>query len=186
MLRTAEPTISDLFNLSGRVALITGGCGHPGSAMARALAEAGASAVITSRDASKAAAAARELTVVGQAQHFGMVEIGMALDHMLPETLKSSFDEAISLAGMVDVLVNNGHEPLPVDWTNVTPEQFSQQLANATGYFELSRLLHNHAVERQVPASIIMLCSVRCTESSVRIPKSTLASASPAPSPSTH
>ena len=49
-----EPTVHELFDLSGKVVLITGGTGHLGSAMARALAEAGASVVLTSRDAARA------------------------------------------------------------------------------------------------------------------------------------
>ena len=63
-------------------------------------------------------------------------------------------------AGAIDILVNNGHEPLAADWTNVTAEQFSRQLDNATGYFVLSRLLRDHAVARQAPASIILLGSM--------------------------
>ena len=155
MPNITEPTVADLFNLSGRVALITGGCGHLGSAMSRALAEAGASVVLTSREAEKASEAANRLPVVGNAKHFGI-----ALDHMQPETLTASLDEATSLAGHIDVLVNNGHEALPFDWTNVTPEQFSRHLANATGYFELSRLIRDRAVERQASASIVLLGSM--------------------------
>lgn len=150
-----EPTIPQLFDLSGRVALITGGCGHLGSALARALAEAGASVVLTSRAAEKAREAAARLPVVGAARH-----VGLALDHMQPETLPNSLAEAERLAGPIDVLVNNGHEALPVDWTNVTAEQFSRHLANATGYFELSRLVRNQAVARGASASIILLGSM--------------------------
>lgn len=150
-----EPTVANLFNLSGRVALITGGCGHLGSAMSRALAEAGASIVLTSREAEKAQAAAEQLPVVGDAKHFGI-----ALDHMQPETLADRVAEALRLTGQIDVLVNNGHEALPADWTNVTPEQFSRHLSNATGYFELARLIRNHAVERKASASIVLLGSM--------------------------
>src|SRR5690348_800012 len=57
----AEPTITQLFDLTGKTALLTGGTGHLGSAMARALAEAGASVVLTSRDAGRAQAAADAL-----------------------------------------------------------------------------------------------------------------------------
>lgn len=154
-MKQPEPTIVSLFDLSGRVALITGGCGHLGSAMSRALAEAGASVVLTSRDADKAQAAVESLPVIGTAQHFGI-----ALDHMQPETLVASVQEVLSLAGRIDVLVNNGHEALPVDWTNVTAEQFTRHLANATGYFELSRLIRNHAVECSTSASIVLLGSM--------------------------
>src|SRR5688500_600932 len=110
-----EPTIGDLFSLAGKVALLTGGCGHLGSAMARALAEAGASVVLTSREQAKAEAAAKLLPRIGAAQHFGL-----ALDHMQPESLPPQFAAAVNLAGKVDILVNNGHEALAADWTNVT------------------------------------------------------------------
>jgi gluconate 5-dehydrogenase len=123
--------------------------------MSRALAEAGASVVLTSRDAAKARAAAELLPQLGPARHFGM-----ALDHMQPEALADHVREAISLAGRIDILVNNGHDGLGNDLTTVTAEQFSRHLANATGYFILSRLVHDHAVERGAPASIIQLGSM--------------------------
>ena len=46
---SSEPTIQELFDLSGKSALITGATGWLGSSMARALAEAGASVIISSR-----------------------------------------------------------------------------------------------------------------------------------------
>ncbi len=150
-----EPTIHELFDLSGKVALITGGTGHLGSALARALAEAGASVILASRDALRARAAAEALPRTGSACHHGL-----ALDHLDPTGLERSFAEAISRTGQVDVLVNNGHEALANDWTDVTAEQFNRQLANATGYFLLARLLRNHAVARAAPASIVLLGSM--------------------------
>lgn len=152
---SAEPTVAQLFDLSGRVALITGGTGHLGSAMARALAEAGASVVITSRDPQKAATAAEALPQVGHARHFGAT-----LDHMQPETLPQHFADIVQQAKKVDILVNNGHAAQGSDWTTVTPEQFNQQLANATGYFELSRIFRQHVVDRQAAGSIILLGSM--------------------------
>lgn len=148
-----EPTVHELFDLSGKVALLTGGAGHLGSAMARALAEAGASVVLTSRDAGRAQGAAEALP--GPARHYGI-----ALDHMSPATLETSFQDALRVSGHVDVLVNNGHEAEANDWTTVTAEQFTRQLANATGYFLLARLVRDHAVQRAVPASIVMLGSM--------------------------
>jgi NAD(P)-dependent dehydrogenase (short-subunit alcohol dehydrogenase family) len=152
---TIEPTIRQLFDLSGKVALVTGGAGHLGSAMCRALAEAGASVVLASRDEARAVAAAAALPVAGAARHHGI-----ALDHMQPEGLERSMARALELAGRIDVLVNNGHEALAADWTSVTAEQFTRQLANATGYFLLARLVRNHAVERRGGASVILLGSM--------------------------
>src|SRR5436309_5831748 len=97
-----EPTVHQLFDLTGRVALITGGTGHLGSAMAWALAEAGASVVVTSRFADRARAAAEALPRVGAARYHGI-----ALDHMQPDAIERGFNEVVTLAGKVDVVVNN-------------------------------------------------------------------------------
>jgi len=151
----SERSIQELFNLSGRVALVTGGCGHLGPSMCRALAEAGASVVVTSRDAARARDVAKSLPRAGSALHHGI-----ALDHMQTDSLEASFRQAIALAGSVDILVNNGHEALSADWTTVTADEFTRQLANATGYFALAKLVRDHAVLRKTRASIVLIGSM--------------------------
>jgi gluconate 5-dehydrogenase len=150
-----EPTVHELFDLSGKVAMVTGGTGHLGSAMSRALAEAGASVVLTSRHRARAQSVAGTLPAAATARHHGI-----ALDQMDPHSIERGFQEAIELAGQIDVLVNNGHEALPNDWTTVTAEQFSRHLTNATGYFLLARFTHDEALRRAAPASIIQLGSM--------------------------
>ncbi len=54
-----------MFDLTGKTALVTGGNGGIGLAMARGLAQAGAHVVITGRDAEKSSAALRELRSLG-------------------------------------------------------------------------------------------------------------------------
>ena len=148
-----EPTITELFSLHGRVALLTGASGHLGSALARALAEAGASVIASSRQRERAVQVTASLP--GPGPHFAI-----ELDHMDPASIDRGFQEAVASVGHVDILVNNGHEAEANDWTTVTPEQFTRHLANATGYFHLARHLRNHAVERGRPASIILLGSM--------------------------
>jgi gluconate 5-dehydrogenase len=150
-----EPAVFQLFDLSGKVALITGATGYLGRAMSRALAESGASVVITSRDADRARAAAGELPVVADAKHHGV-----ALDYMDADSIDRGIAEAIKLAGRIDVLVNNGYERVTSDWTDVTGEQFTRQLTNATGCFLLARRVREHAVQRGGGASIIMIGSM--------------------------
>jgi gluconate 5-dehydrogenase len=150
-----SPTVQQLFDLTGQVALITGASGHLGSALAEALAEAGARVVAASRVLDKARAAADRLPGPCAGGH-----LAVALDHMDPASLDAGFDAALAAAGKIDILVNNGHEPLAADWTNVTADQFNRQLANASGYFLLARRLHDHAVGRGGPASVIMLGSM--------------------------
>jgi gluconate 5-dehydrogenase len=150
-----SPTVQQLFDLTNRVALVTGASGHLGSALAEALAEAGARVVVASRDPSKAQTVAAMLGGKEAGRH-----VGVAIDHMNEASIERGFADAARAAGQIDILVNNGHEPLSADWRSVTSEQFTRQLANATGYFLLSRLLRDHAVERGAPASIVLLGSM--------------------------
>jgi gluconate 5-dehydrogenase len=151
----AGRTVQQLFDLSGKVALVTGATGHLGVALAGALAEAGAQVVASSRDRRSAETAAAELGGSEAGRH-----LGLALDHMSETSIVDGFAEAVRRAGRVDVLVNNGHEPLAADWRTVTGEQFTRHLANVTGYFLLARHLRDHAVARAAPASVILLGSM--------------------------
>lgn len=150
-------TIQKLFTLEGKVCLMTGATGHLGAAMAAALAEAGASVIATSRKLDAAESLAANLpTQTGSQRHHGL-----ELDQLSSEiSIKRAFDRAIEKAGYIDVLINNAHEPIAADLTEVTGEQFNRQLANATGYFLLARHLHDHAVGRSTPANVIFLGSM--------------------------
>ena len=150
-----DPTVQQLFDLTGRVALITGARGHLGRAMANALAEAGARVVVSSRELENARAVAATLGGKAAGQH-----LAIALDHLDEASIQRGFDDAIAQAGQIDILVNNGHDPLGADWTTVTAEQFQRQLANVTGYFLLARRLRDHAAASKRSASIIMLGSM--------------------------
>jgi gluconate 5-dehydrogenase len=149
----SEPTIQQLFDLTGKTALVTGGTGHLGTASCRALAEAGAQVIVSSRELRRGQAAAAVLP--GDKTHFAI-----EMDQIDPASIERAWSAAVASTGQIDVLVNNGHEGLADDWTSVTAEQFSRQLSNATGYFLLARLLRNHAVSRGAKASIIMLGSM--------------------------
>jgi NAD(P)-dependent dehydrogenase (short-subunit alcohol dehydrogenase family) len=153
---TDQPrAVTELLSLRGKVALVTGATSPLGFAMAAALAEAGASVVAASRSLHAAEDVAAKLPRVGGAVHHGV-----ALDHMDEASVDAAFASAVAKAGRVDVLVNSGHEPLGADWTTVTAEQFNRQLANATGYFLLARLLRGHAISRNAPASVVMVASM--------------------------
>ncbi|MFM7163454.1 MAG: SDR family NAD(P)-dependent oxidoreductase, partial [Planctomycetaceae bacterium] len=90
----------------------------------------------------------------------GQQHFGIELDHQRPDDCPAWFTQALGCTGQIDVLINNGNEAVGADLTTVTPEQFSRQLANATGYFVLARLLRDHVVARQAPGSIVMLGSM--------------------------
>lgn len=150
-----EPTIQTLFDLTGRVALITGGSGFLGNSLSRALAEAGATVVVASRELERARSVAVTLPSPAGAEHHAVV-----LDQMDEKSINAGFDAAVASAGKVDILINNGQQGHPVDLTNITADQFNKDLQNATGYFLLARHLRDHVVSRSASGSIVMIGSM--------------------------
>lgn len=153
--KASTPTVQELFDLTNRVALITGASGHLGAALAAALAEAGCRVIVASRKLETARKVAASLGGAQAGRH-----LAVALDQLDGTSLKRGFERAAKLAGRIDILVNNGHEPLAADWRTVEGRQFTRQLANCTGYFLLARRLRDHAVKHRRRASIIMLGSM--------------------------
>jgi gluconate 5-dehydrogenase len=150
-----DPTVQQLFDLTGKTALVTGGTGWLGTAFGQALAEAGACVVICSRYEDRARGGAEALPSPGGASHHGIV-----LDHMSEAALHKGWQAAVDAAGQIDILVNNGLEHVARDLTNVTFEEFSRHQVNNAGYFELARHLRDHIVERGAEGSIINIGSM--------------------------
>jgi NAD(P)-dependent dehydrogenase (short-subunit alcohol dehydrogenase family) len=150
-----SPSVQQLFNLTGRTALVTGASGHLGFDLASALAEAGAQVIVSSRHLENGQKTAQSLPRHGVGEHHA-VEI----DHLDETSIEHGFAQAVALTGRIDILINNAHDLLVSDWRSVNAAQFNRQLSNATGYFLLSRWMRDHAVSRSAGASIIMLGSM--------------------------
>ncbi len=125
------------FDLSGRVALVTGGTRGLGRAIARAFSAAGADVVVASRKADACLQVAAELRSAG----------GRALGHPCHvgrwDDLARLVEAAYEEFGRVDVLVNNaGVSPLYSTLPEVTEELFDKVIAvNLKGPFRLSALV---------------------------------------------
>jgi 2-deoxy-D-gluconate 3-dehydrogenase len=91
----------NLFDLTGRVAVVTGGNGGIGLGMARGLAQAGASVVVAARNAEKSAGAVAELEVLGAKSAF------MRLDVADPDSCRGLVAQVVEQFGRLDILVNN-------------------------------------------------------------------------------
>jgi gluconate 5-dehydrogenase len=92
----------DLFSLTGKVALITGGGRGIGRYIAAGLANAGADLILTSRTMATLEAAAQELT-----EEFGVKVLPIACDIGDVDQIADMFDEAKATFDSIDILFNN-------------------------------------------------------------------------------
>lgn len=96
------PHLRHLFDLTGRVAMVTGGAQNLGLDMAEALGEAGADLVVTSRSAEKAAAAAAAL-----AEALGVRALGLGMEVTQEASVAAGFSRLAAEWGRLDILVCN-------------------------------------------------------------------------------
>jgi 2-deoxy-D-gluconate 3-dehydrogenase len=114
-------TMKNLFDLTGKVAVVTGGNGGIGLGMARGLASHGAAIVVAGRSAEKTAMAVREL------QGLGATASGIAVDVKDEASVKAMVAATVGRHGRLDVLVNNAginirkppHELSLAEWHEV-------------------------------------------------------------------
>lgn len=134
-----EPTLRELFDLTGKVAIVTGGAGYLGTAMCEALADAGARVVVASRNLAKCEVLAKKL---------GSYHLGLRLDQDKPDSISALIEETVKRMGRIDILVNNAYSgPLPSIDT-ATPEDMDRSLhTGVTGYFLLAREAARHMRE---------------------------------------
>ena len=101
-----------LFDLTGRVALVTGGSKGLGKAMARGFAEAGADVVISSRHEDELRPTAAEIR-----SGTGVRVAHFVADMTRREDVRRLADSALAEMGHVDILVNNAgtNNPQPID-----------------------------------------------------------------------
>ena len=124
--------MSQLFDLKGRVALVTGGSKGLGEAMARGLAEAGADIVISSRHENELQAAADKIRAATPAKvaHF-------VADMTRRDDVRRLAESAVGAMGKVDILINNAgsNTPQPIDqirdedWDNLVELNLSSCMA---------------------------------------------------------
>jgi 2-dehydro-3-deoxy-D-gluconate 5-dehydrogenase len=103
-----------LFDLSGRVAIVTGGNGGIGLGCARGLAECGATVVVAARNQDKSKAAVEELEGLGAAA------IALPVDVVDEASCRALVEKTVDRFGRLDVLINNAG-------TNIRkqPEEYS-------------------------------------------------------------
>ncbi|MBA3514972.1 MAG: SDR family oxidoreductase [Pyrinomonadaceae bacterium] len=151
--------IRKLFDLSGKVALITGGARHLGLDAASVLAAAGCRVALTSREITAA-----EKTADRLAQTYGTETLPIALDHTDAAHVEEAVSLTISRFGRIDVLVNNAGGGTPGSGTPTLAERDPEDIRelielNLTGVLYCSRAV-GRVMAEQGSGKIISIASI--------------------------
>ncbi len=158
--------IQEKFDLTGRVAVVTGGVGLLGAEFCRTLAEAGAAVAIVDLNDSASQAVAESLT------KSGYKALALPTDIIQPDSVNSAVDKVLSSFGRLDILVNSAaldpkFDPEAVS-KGITPGAFedyplelwnSALNVNLTGTFLMTQACVKPMIEQGKKGSIINICS---------------------------
>jgi gluconate 5-dehydrogenase len=148
-------TVQQLFNLEGKVALVTGGSRGLGLQMAHALGEAGARVMLTSRKAGDLEEA------VAQLQAAGIDARWIAADCGREEDIRRLGDETLERMGPVDILVNNAGAAWGSPAEDHPVEAWDKLMnLNVRGYFILSQHLAKRCMIERRQGRIINIASI--------------------------
>ena len=134
-----------LFDLTGQVAVVTGGNGGLGRGIALGLAEAGAAVAVLGRNEEKSRAVLSELKALG------IRSIAVTIDLTKRDEFEPAFQKVENELGSVDILVNNaGNVSLSGGVMNETPEAWDSVLATQlNAVFLLSRIAAKGLLSRK-------------------------------------
>jgi 2-deoxy-D-gluconate 3-dehydrogenase len=144
-----------LFDLNGKVALVTGGNGGIGLGIALGLASAGARIVVLGRNAEKSQAAAASIR-----SDTGTATLVVTADVSRPEDVQRAVDEALAKFGRIDILFNNAGINIRKPPDELTVAEWHEVLdANLTSAFMMSKAVYP-AMKRQGGGKIVNIGSM--------------------------
>ena len=135
-----------MFDLSGKVALVTGCSTGLGVQMAKALARQGASIIALARRQELIDAVAKEIH-----ETYGVDTLALKCDITDTEAVDKAVDEALTHFGKIDILINNAGTGAVAPAEDITDEQFSNELnIDLFGTFRVARAVAKKAM---IPAN---------------------------------
>lgn len=149
-------TIQQLFDLSGKVAIVTGGRGLYGASISEALCEAGATVAICSRNGEKCEEYAAKL------REKGFRAFGLSLDLSDDASIEALVGAVAEREGHIDILINNAVDRANLtDLDDATREKLQASLnTNLTGTMMLSQAVIPY-MKAQGGGSIVNITSMR-------------------------
>lgn len=154
------------FDLSGKVALVTGANTGLGQGMAIALVEAGADIVLIGRSEPKETL--ERLAQTGVKTHSILTDLGNA------DNVADIVAEAVSVLGRADILVNNAGIIKRNEAIDFTPEEWDTVMnINLRTLFFLSQAFARHLVAEDKGGKIINIASMLTFQGGIRVPSYT-------------
>lgn len=146
---------TELFDLSGRTALITGSSRGIGLVLARGLARAGAQVVLNGRDPARLAAAAESLRAEGLAAH------AVAFDVTSEDGVNAAVSQIEADIAPIDILINNAGMQLRMPLQDFSLADWHRLVeANITSAFLVGRAVGVRMLARR-SGKIINVCSLQ-------------------------
>jgi len=146
---------TQLFNLSGSVAVVIGGTGELCGAMAQGFAEAGAQVVLVGRDAAKADAKLAGIRAAGAEGYFVSCDVAKRSD------LEALLKTVVERSGKCDILVNGAGVNSATPFLDITEEEYDRIMGiNTKATFLACQVFGRYFVENKIAASIINLGSM--------------------------
>lgn len=156
--------VKELFDLTGKAAIVTGGSRGLGLEMAEALAEAGASLMLCARRENWLTPALEEFRARGFAAE------GKLCDVAVPEQVQAVTDLCVEKFGRVDILINNAGISWGAMPEEMPLEKWKQVLdVNLTGCFLFAQSVGREMLKRE-SGSIINIASISGMTSSANGP----------------
>lgn len=144
-----------LFDLSGRTALVTGGSRGLGLQLAQALGEAGAKVMLTARKADELEQAAAQL------QSQGIEAQWIAADCAREDDIERLGAQTLERLGQIDILVNNAGATWGAPAEDYPLQAWDKVMnLNVRGYFILSQYVGKHSMIPRHRGSIINVSSI--------------------------
>ena len=136
-------TSRNLFNLKGKVALVTGGNGGLGLGMALGLAEAGANIAIAARNPDKTSDAIKQIEGVG------VRAISVPTDVTKETEIESMISQTLNKLGQIDILVNNSGVTMRKEPEDLSGDEWDHVLnVNLRACFLASKTVYPHMRDR--------------------------------------
>lgn len=152
---TPAEYLNSLFNLAGKVAVITGGTGELCGAMAEGLAGAGVEVVLVGRNPDKAAARLARIEANGGRGWFFAAEATSRAD------LEKLRDAVLARSGRIDIVINGAGMNSATPFLDVSEEEYERIVnVNVKGVFLSCQVFGRYLVERGQGGSIINVGSM--------------------------